>query len=227
MKVTFWATLLFTVELSLSLLRNNDVSIRILSPLAASVLHTSDCALTILLDPGAGSSGHLMMAVYVNDTELLRVPASSNAASQPTVSLSGLDPGVCSLSVKLLESDTHHTLAQDATTILVSSASLSKDPAEPTTKAAPIGEGDYSWHAVAIGSDDWGRTADMIPVFANMEALQDAEAHGWVPGAWGRATTETAEDLYTCAALSIAHTLYTFLLFHPAEECRHACTTVA
>jgi hypothetical protein len=196
MKITLWAVALFLLELALSHLPNNDFSIRILSPLAATVLHTSECFLAIHVHPGTLSPGRLLLAVFVNDTEVLRAPLKSNEVFQPTVTLSGLDPGVCVLFARLIDSENHDTVAEDTTTILISSASVSDGP-EASSKVFAMSEGDYAWHAVAVGSDDWGRTADMIPLFASLEALEEAEKQGWIPGAWGRATTETAKDMYS------------------------------
>ena len=103
------------------------------------------------------------------------------------------DPGICELTVQVVHAG--EVVATATTLFLISSAAVdvrglgSLSPPDP----------DSEWKAaVAFGSDDWGRTADMIPIFPHHGELDRTEKEGWDPGSWGRATVETAADVEVC-----------------------------
>ena len=154
-----------------------------LSPRKFEVLHNGDVQATFRLEdaPEHGTSAVLL----VNDTEVLRT-----TTTQPSVMLSGLAPGICELTVHVLHGG--ELIASASTLFLISSAAL--DPSGLGTQAPPDPDGEWK-AAVAFGSDDWGRTADMIPIFPHLGELERTVREGWDPGSWGRATVETAADV--------------------------------
>ena len=154
-----------------------------LSPRRFDVLHSSDVQATFRLEnaPESGTSAVLL----VNETEALRT-----SATQPSVVLSGLTPGICELTVQVLHGG--EPVASATTLFLISSAAA--DPRGMGSLSPP--DPDADWRvAVAFGSDDWGRTADTIPIFPHQDELDQTEREGWDPGSWGRATVETAADV--------------------------------
>lgn len=159
------------------------VSVWFLSPRKFEVLHSSDVQATFRLEnaPERGTSAVLL----VNDTEALRT-----SMRQPSVLLSGLMPGICELTVQVLRDG--EVVASASTLFLISSAAA--DPRGLGSVAEPDPDGEWR-AAVAFGSDDWGRTADMIPIFPHLDELHRTEKEGWDPGSWGRATVETAADV--------------------------------
>jgi len=163
----------------------------ILAPLQFSVLHSSSVDLSFQAH-SSNLDGVLEAVVMINGTEILRTKIGGGV-SRPSVGLDGLEPGVCQLSVMLCALQGGHVLAQDEVVFLISSHASSPKLAE----ARPLEPGDYAWQAVAWGSDDWGRTSDSIPVFAGLEELTQAKERGWDPGAWGKSSSETADDMYT------------------------------
>ena len=154
-----------------------------LSPRRLDVLHSGDVQATFRLEdaPERETSAVLM----VNGTEAIRT-----STMQPSVLLSGLTPGICELTVQVLHDG--ELVASATTLFLISSAAT--DPRGMGTLSPP--DADADWRvAVAFGSDDWGRTADTIPIFQHQGELDQTVREGWDPGSWGRATVETAEIL--------------------------------
>ena len=157
-------------------------SIHILSPRNLSVHHESSIDLAYFV--GGILPAGAVVQVVVNGTAALRT-----SKYNPTIQLAGLNPGVCEFVVEVLDFLERPVGARDTAMILITSAFL-------RNWTAPDDEDlGGPWQAVAFSSDDWGRTADMIPLFADKEALDHAVAEGWDPGSWGRATVETADDV--------------------------------
>ena len=119
--------------------------------------------------PERGTSAVL----FVNGTEALRT-----LTSQPSVLLSGLSPGICELTVQVLHGG--EVVASSEVLFLISSAAL--DPRGLESRSNPDPSGEWTV-AVAFGSDDWGRSADMIPIFPHQAELDRTEREGWDPGA--------------------------------------------
>jgi len=140
------------------------------APCADPDEHTSDVQATFRLEdaPEHGTSAVL----FVNGTEALRT-----STTQSSVLLSGLTPGVCELTVQVLHGG--EVIASSETLFLISSAAL--DPRGLGSPSSPDPSGE--WTAVAFGSDDWGRSADMIPIFPHQAELDRTEREGWDPGA--------------------------------------------
>jgi hypothetical protein len=110
--------------------------------------------------------------LFVNNTEAVRT-----STTQPSVLLSGLSPGICELKVHVLHGD--EVVASALTLFLISSAAV--DPEGLGSLSGPDPTGDWKV-AVAFGSDDWGRSADMIPIFPDQSELDRTEHEGWDPG---------------------------------------------
>jgi hypothetical protein len=158
-------------------------SVWFISPRRFEILHSSDLQVIFRLKdaPEVGISA----ALFVNDTEALRT-----STTQPSVMLSGLTPGICELKVQVLHDG--EIVASATTLFLISSAA--SDPRGLGSLIPPDPQGEWKV-AVAFGSDDWGRTADMIPIFPHHVELDRTQHEGWDPGSWGRATVETATDV--------------------------------
>ena len=156
------------------------------SPRQFEVLHTDEVQATFRIENAPPSQGGDAGAVLlVNGTEALRT-----ATTQPSVTLSGLAPGICELTVQVLHE--HAVVASASALFLISSAA--RDARGMGSPTEPDADGEWT-AAVAFGSDDWGRSADTIPVFPHQGELDQTRRQGWDPGAWGRATVETAGDL--------------------------------
>jgi hypothetical protein len=163
-------------------------SVWFLSPRMFEVLHTGTVQATFRVEnaPDRGMTVRLL----VNDTEALRT-----TTTQPSVALSGLEPGICELTAQVMrvnEVRENEVVASTTTIFLISSAAA--HPNQPDPQDAKDSEGSWT-AAVAFGSDDWGRTADMIPIFPHEGELNRTQQEGWDPGSWGRATVETAADV--------------------------------
>jgi hypothetical protein len=166
------------------------------SPRNLSILHESSLEVSYLLDNDLPRGMAVALIVNGSDTSLRTRKRS------PNIQLSGLAPGICELEVAIVDESGSWTGINDSALIYISSAALSA-PSKAKYPAKDGGRGagaqrehdGRTWPAVALCSDDWGRTADMIPVFPDQAALDRAVSEGWDPGAWGRATVETAADV--------------------------------
>ncbi|EKX41787.1 hypothetical protein GUITHDRAFT_112206 [Guillardia theta CCMP2712] len=171
-----------------SLTPRSPATVRILSPRKYAVLHTDTVQIIYRVE---GAKVEESARMFVNRSMMLETHTT-----QPSVTLAGMAPGVCELTVKVEDKD-GKTVAEDTTWFLISSAAVEGRGAgggeawEEGRKNLVI-----PWPAVAFGSDDWGRIADTIPIFPRQEDLERTEKGGWDPGAWGRATVEQASDLY-------------------------------
>lgn len=161
-------------------------SVWFISPRRFEVLHSSDVQATFRLENALEHGTRAV--ILVNDTEALRT-----STTQPSVLLSGLTPGICELTVQVVHAG--EVVATATTLFLISSAAA--DPRGLGSLSPPDPDGEWK-AAVSFGSDDWGRTADMIPIFPHHGELDRTEQEGWDPGSWGRATVETAADVEVC-----------------------------
>ena len=169
------------------LVREEAPWVQILSPLEFDVLHTGAVEVVYRVSGSGGAAREAIL--LVNGTEALRT-----ATTQPSVAMSGLPPGICNLSVIVVGQDDVE-LAEASTMFLISSAAANPRGAKSRDAPPPDDQDEGRWFALAVGSDDWGRGADSIPVFPSMDDLLRAKAEGWDPGSWGSATVETRGDV--------------------------------
>jgi hypothetical protein len=169
------------------LVRDANPTVRILSPIDFEVLHHSEVQVEYRL---SGETSAVSAAILlVNGTEALRT-----MNRQPSVSLSGLPPGICNLSVRVVGH--HGELVADASTLFfISSAAATPNQGDAKEVPPPEHDDEGRWFAIAFGSDDWGWGANSIPVFPSMEELRRARDEGWDPGSWGSASVETRDDI--------------------------------
>jgi hypothetical protein len=160
---------------------------QLLSPIDFEVLHHSEVQVEYRL---SGETSAVSAAILlVNGTEALRT-----MNRQPSVSLSGLTPGICNLSVRVVGH--HGELVADASTLFfISSAAATPNQGDAKEVPPPEHDDEGRWFAIAFGSDDWGWGANSIPVFPSMEELRRARDEGWDPGSWGSASVETRDDI--------------------------------
>eukprot|EP00960_Hanusia_phi_P024540 723081-Hanusia_phi.AAC.1 len=180
-RVLAWC-ILFDLALS-SLTPSPPPTVKIISPRKFAVLHTDTVQIIYRVEGAEEEQARL----FVNGSMMLET-----TGTQPSVTLAGMAPGVCQLTVTV-EDVNGEKVAEDTTWFLISSAALHREKVDGEEGRRKLV---VPWPAVAFGSDDWGRIADTIPIFPRQEDLERTERGGWDPGAWGRATVEQASDLY-------------------------------